>query len=364
MRRIKRTTASVSFIVSLLVTAAFIRADDDASPADANALSPQELGTIAWRRGFDSAADESKRTGRPLLVLFQEVPGCSTCKGYGDRVLSHPLIRDAAESCFVPVAIYNNIHGDDERVLKAFNEPAWNNPVVRIMRYDRTELTSRIASDYTANGLVAAMVASLEKAKRQIPVYLQLLNDELSARKRGLERATFAMHCFWEGEGQLGAMDGVIATLPGFVQGREVVDVWFDADRLPYLKLATEARKLKCASAIFTHTDGQYDASKSLAGLEVIRTDDNTRADKEPKYFMSKTPYRFVPMTETQASRVNGAIRAGKSAESYLSPRQLALLAVVRAHPDADWPDAIRNDDLVKALAEADRIASKATAGR
>ena len=36
---------------------------------------PVELGKIQWRRGFDEALVESKNSGRPLLVLFQEVPG-------------------------------------------------------------------------------------------------------------------------------------------------------------------------------------------------------------------------------------------------------------------------------------------------
>lgn len=36
---------------------------------------PVELGRVSWRRGFDDAAAEARRLGRPLLVLFDEVPG-------------------------------------------------------------------------------------------------------------------------------------------------------------------------------------------------------------------------------------------------------------------------------------------------
>lgn len=36
---------------------------------------PQELGAIAWERDFDAALTASERSGRPVLLLFQEVPG-------------------------------------------------------------------------------------------------------------------------------------------------------------------------------------------------------------------------------------------------------------------------------------------------
>ncbi len=36
---------------------------------------PVELGMVNWRRNYDEAAAEAKRAGKPLLILFQEVPG-------------------------------------------------------------------------------------------------------------------------------------------------------------------------------------------------------------------------------------------------------------------------------------------------
>ena len=52
---------------------------------------PQELGAIDWGRDFDAALARGKRENKPVLVLFQEVPGCSTCTTYGDVVLSQRL---------------------------------------------------------------------------------------------------------------------------------------------------------------------------------------------------------------------------------------------------------------------------------
>ena len=39
------------------------------------AQNPVELGRVAWHRGFGEATRIAKEKDRPLLVLFQEVPG-------------------------------------------------------------------------------------------------------------------------------------------------------------------------------------------------------------------------------------------------------------------------------------------------
>jgi hypothetical protein len=274
-------------------------------------------------------------------------------------VLSHPLVRDAAETLFVPVAVYNNTPGDDAGVLKKFEEPAWNNPVVRIVRHDRTALASRVAGDYTTCGLVSAMVAALEKEKREVPTYLQLMNEELTARKRGLARATFAMYCFWEGEGRLGGLDGVIATKPGYLQGHEVVDVWYDPARITFSRLVSQAQQMKCAGTIYARSDRQEKVGKAMKGVSFVRTDEKSRPDKEPKYYLSKSLYRFVPMTPTQASRVNAAIHSSRDPDAILSPSQLKLLASIKAHPNAGWRNVIGTDDLIGAFAETQRLAAR-----
>ena len=39
------------------------------------ASNPVELGTVAWNRDFDAALSAAAAAEKPLLVLFQEVPG-------------------------------------------------------------------------------------------------------------------------------------------------------------------------------------------------------------------------------------------------------------------------------------------------
>lgn len=36
---------------------------------------PVELGKIPWLRNYDEALALARKTGKPLLLLFQEVPG-------------------------------------------------------------------------------------------------------------------------------------------------------------------------------------------------------------------------------------------------------------------------------------------------
>jgi len=328
------------------------------------AETPVELGTINWSRNFDEAIARSKADDKPILILFQEVPGCATCRNYGNDVLSHPLIRDAAENLFVPVAIYNNIEGKDRDVLNSFKEPTWNNPVVRIVDNRRKALAERVNGDYSAAGLVDAMVTALKAAKKSVPPYLALLHDELTARNSGaVEQATFAMHCFWEGEIQLGKLDGVIATQAGWLEGEEVVDVWFDTRRIDFKKVLNEAKKVRCARRVFARSEQQKKTATPIVGDAIQMTNATARPDKEPKYYLGKSSYRFVPMTPAQACRVNAALRDAKmQPDNYLSPSQRQLHAAIIKHPKADWPVAFNTDNLVTAMKKAADLAKKSAA--
>ncbi|TFG75326.1 MAG: hypothetical protein E4H21_09020, partial [Thermodesulfobacteriales bacterium] len=213
---------------------------------------PVELGQVDWIRNYDEAAAKAKQENKPLLVLFQEVPGCSTSSGYGKNVLSHPQIVEAIETLFVPVAVYNNHGGADEQVLKSFGEPSWNNPVVRIIAPDRKELVPRLNGDYTKAGLVRAMITALENDNKGVPPYLSLLAQELNVNNGRSERAVFAMHCFWVGEGKLANVNGVISTKPGFMGGHEVVELEFNPDIISYGDLVNKAKSQNVARHIFT----------------------------------------------------------------------------------------------------------------
>lgn len=137
----------------------------------------EELGDVAWVHDWDAAVAESTRSGKPLLILFTEAEGCSTVRGYGNGVLRHPLIVDAAETLFVPVVVYNNVAGADRAVLESFGERSWNNPVVRIMTAERVELVPRMARDYTVGRLSADMRDALDSLGATVPTWLRSLAE-------------------------------------------------------------------------------------------------------------------------------------------------------------------------------------------
>ena len=265
---------------------------------------PVELGKVHWLRSMDEAVNRSKTECKPILILFQEVPGCETCRQYGNEVLSHPLIVEVIETLYVPLAIYNNKGGHDAEILKKFNEPSWNNPVVRIVNDKGADVTSRLSGNYSALGLTEMMINALIKRNGKAPVYLQLLADEMAAKKRGTQLATYSMHCFWSGEALFGNLNGVIATTAGWKNGKEVVKVEYDPLIISRSQLDKASAKLSCKNA----------DQGAFAG------------DKTPKYYLSNHAYRSIPMTELQKTRVNSALAERQAPDEFLSPRQLGFL--------------------------------------
>jgi hypothetical protein len=244
------------------------------------------------------------------------------------------------------VCVFNNTSGDDDdRVRRHYNEPAWNNPVVRIVDAEGNDLIPRVSGDYSARGLVHAMTAALVAQERAAPEWFRLLAQELDARARGAEQTVFAMSCFWQGEVHLGGVDGVIATRAGFLQGREVVEVTFDPARVAYGDLVAKAREMSCATTIFARSDAQA----RIAGAASVRTNEEIRSDREPKYWLLQTALSAVPMTALQGARVNARVALRGDPSELLSPSQRALAAAVQRLGVGAFPVAVDAPDLIAA---------------
>lgn len=59
-------------ILTIAASASFQEALVSLVPAPEQAV---EFGKVRWERDFDAASERARKSGLPMLVLFQEVPG-------------------------------------------------------------------------------------------------------------------------------------------------------------------------------------------------------------------------------------------------------------------------------------------------
>lgn len=277
---------------------------------------PIEVGVVKWGRDFDASLAAAKRSGKPVLLLFQEVPGCAGCKKFGGDVLSHPLLAEAIEDEFVPMLVHNNTGGGaDAEILKRYQEPAWNYQVIRFLNPAGEDLIPRRDRVWTLEGVAARMIAALEAAGREVPTYLRGLAPEGETAE-----IAFAMSCFWTGECELGKIDGVISTEAGWLDGREVTRVRYLPGTVDIKKLTEQASAAKCADRVYPAPGKDYKKAKASDQSRQIR---NIDLDSIPG------------LTELQLTKLNALLRTEpKQAMSWLSPRQQqALIAKLGEKP-------------------------------
>ncbi len=284
---------------------------------------PEEVGTVRWERNHDAALTAARKSGKPVFALFQEVPGCAGCKQFGRDVMAHPLISEAVEELFTPLLIHNSKGGPDREILERYKEPAFNFQVVRFLDGNGRDIIPRQDRVWTTEGIAARMIETLEKAGRPVPEYLRILKSEKS---EGLATAAFAMACFWTGERELGAVDGVVTTEAGFIDGREVTLVSYDPSVIAIQDLVRAAEKVQCAQVVFVPAAQKQPLAplrlkvQELAGYRKAPASDQKRQ-------IQGTPVSALALRGMQATKVNAWIRTDwDRARVLLSPRQLAQL--------------------------------------
>jgi hypothetical protein len=252
-----------------------------------------ELGRVHWLKDFEGARQRARSSGKPLLVLFDEVPGCATVRGFGADVLADAEVVELIESRFVPVVVLNNVGGSDRALLEAFGEPAFNNPVVRIVDAERRALAPRFEGPYTK----AAFTAFLQSSPSPI----------------SLEMLTTSVHCFWECEARLGRIDAVRASRVGFVAGEEVVEVLFDPRRLSRQALLREAVRLDCAKRVFTRSEAEQREAAQVVGDAAVLTDQAlSPSARDTKFYVKQAKCDVAGLTPLEATRLNAALRFGE----------------------------------------------------
>ena len=288
---------------------------------------PKELGRIEWMRDYEAAQARSTAEGKPIFLLFQEVPGCQTCVNFGEEVLSNALLIEAIEDEFIPLAILNNKGGDDRRVLQQFEEPAWNNPVVRFVNATGQDVIPRRDRVWRAGEIADRMVQTLAKADRPVPTYLSALRDELSPQK--IETATLSMGCYWAGEACLGELPGLLSSRTGDLGGREVVELRYDSTRLSYREVLGHARSRDCADGVFAHSDAQLSVATELFGPGARRASGLTRdaSSRNQKFHLKRSKgLANLELTPAQATKLNHSTWRQNDPTPHLSPRQKRAL--------------------------------------
>jgi len=286
---------------------------------------PVELGKVNWLRNYDKALSISKQKGLPVFILFQEVPGCATCSTYGNKVLSHPFIVEAIESHFIPLVIYNNKSGQDAKILKRYKEPSWNNPVARIVDEQGKNLVPRLSGNYSRSGIVDMIINGMLRSNQLAPGYLKLFQEELKLSRSESKELTLSMYCFWTGEKEIGKIPGVFKTAAGFMNGREVVQVAYDPSIVDEKELISSANDSRCADQVFTDDENISRTAKKIVGKKNVTKTSKLRYDQDQKYYLKKSKYANIPMTEYQRMKANSLIGSGQSPIEILSPRQLQL---------------------------------------
>jgi hypothetical protein len=292
------------------------------------ATSPEELGQVRWLRDYDQARKKAAKAEKPLCVLFDEVPGCATCKKFGQGPLSHPVVISACESLFVPVAVYNNVKGTDLKVLKQFKEPAWNNPVVRFINpADGKDLLPRKDRIFTAGGLLERMARALEAAGQEVPAYLSLTLEEYAAPE--VLTVTFSMACYNEGDKRLGAMEGVIWTRLGWMGRNEVVEVSYNPKKVSLKELTTKAKQVNCAKKVYVHRKEDLEPVSSVVGKDgAAFTEDRVRTKqvRQRLWLAQQVELFYLPLTRVQATRINARLANRREYSDLLSPDQAQIL--------------------------------------
>ncbi|MCP3920731.1 MAG: hypothetical protein GY711_34830 [bacterium] len=87
--------------------------------------------------------------------------------------------------------IRNNVEGYEREVLERFEEPTWNNPVVRFVDAKQKDLIPRKDRVWKTGPLLARMEAALEAAERPVPDWFRAVALEVGTGD--VDVAAFAM---------------------------------------------------------------------------------------------------------------------------------------------------------------------------
>ncbi len=246
-------------------------------------------------------------------------------------MLAQPRVVEILENNFIPVAIYNNAGGYDQKILKQFNEPSWNYQVMRCLDADLKDLIPRKDKVWDVKGTLSRMAKALAASKASTKGSAEL--DADADQASSIKIAVFAMNCFWTGEAKLGSLDGVTETEAGFFDGREVVVVKYNDQEINLASLVGEAEKFDCASAVYLPDAADREWVKSKTRLRTVGDFDfksgyrrAPESDQKRQLSSYKSMLQDLGLTPEQWTKLNSRGVSGTSVKKILTPSQYSNL--------------------------------------
>jgi hypothetical protein len=322
-----------------------------------------ELGRVRWSRSYDEAIAAASSNDKPLLVYIYDVSESEETARYGSEVLSHPLIVESIETLFSPLAVRNDGEGADAEILAMLGEQAGNGMVIRILETDGGDLSERIENGYSQEVLLYSMVRALEKSNRDAPLYVKILHEE-SVTWEETESAVFPVHCFWDGEVELGPTVGIVKTVPGKMKEKEAVEVVYDPKVTSYRELLELSHEAGLCAEAFVSTEEQREVAKEVFGAEKVSEVDEFTPDRFPKYYLYKSLYQHVPMTDRQAILVNSDLFFNKDPQVHLSPRQIQMYDFIKNYKNKIWKSQVHDENLTSNWVELTQKIEKTSKGK
>jgi hypothetical protein len=225
---------------------------------------PAELGAISWQRDLEGSLAAAAAGDGIVLVFFVRIGDARKQIEFGEAVLSNPLLVEAIETEFLPVAIYETGPGEHERVRHRYSEAAADGPVLRFLDPQGSDILPRGEAVWTVHDVAQRLVSALTARGRGVPGYLRILAEETDPA--ALERTTLAVEDQHRAEGELGALAGVVEARSGWLGGYKIVEVAFRPQELLFESLIQQALDLKCAEFVYCHSAEQLQAARELIG--------------------------------------------------------------------------------------------------
>lgn len=128
------------------------------------------------------------------------------------------------------------------------------------------------------------------------------------------------------------------ATRVGWLEGKEVVEVRFDRERLALADLARAAKDAGSADRVWVQDEQDLRAARAIVGerAERLREEPGPAKPSDEKYYLSRSSMRFLPLTPLQATRLNAVLGSASDSGQVLSPRQFLLGERIAARLERD----------------------------